>query len=93
LYRVHDTLSRKGREKGTDLFLCPKKYKPWTIATTLPGWDAIAQAMQAMMMLTGAGSAENKSPFTPFATSSKKRKWRFIERFYSPASGAKARLA
>jgi hypothetical protein len=33
-------------------------------SNTLPGWDAIAQAMQAMMMLTGAGSAENKSPFT-----------------------------
>jgi hypothetical protein len=31
---------------------------------TLPGWDAIAQAMQAVMVLTGAGSAENKSPFT-----------------------------
>ena len=28
---------------------------------TLPGWDAIAQTMQAMMMLSGAGgSAENK---------------------------------
>jgi hypothetical protein len=25
----------------------------------LPGWDAIAQVMQAMMMLTGAGSAVN----------------------------------
>jgi hypothetical protein len=31
---------------------------------TLPGWDAIVQTMQAVMVLTGAGSAENKSPFT-----------------------------
>jgi hypothetical protein len=25
---------KKSEKKGTDLFFCPKKHKPWTIATT-----------------------------------------------------------
>jgi hypothetical protein len=40
-----------------------------------------------------AGSAVDIAPFTPFATSSKKRKYRFIEGLYCPEGGAKSRLA
>jgi hypothetical protein len=34
-----------------------------------------------------------QSVFTPFATNSKRRKYRFIEGFFRPAGGAEARLA
>jgi hypothetical protein len=58
--------SQKGDTQKGDrfIFMSEETQTMDNSSNTLPGWDAIAQAMQAMMMLTGAGSAENKSPFT-----------------------------
>jgi hypothetical protein len=57
--------TKRGPQKGDRfIFMSEETQTMDNSSNTLPGWDAIAQAMQAMMMLTGAGSAENKSPFT-----------------------------